>query len=214
MVRPAPRGAEDLVGELRTGRVDAIGDVLAEHWRLKMRLSSAVTNTRVHELHDAAINAGATGGKLLGAGGGGFLLFAVPTGKLQAVEQAMADRGARQLTFELAPNGSSALLLDTMVTTVPLPDIPLRLDGTALREIYPLAPLAAGHALAIAVYRSCVHVGLLTDPTCCRTSSGSATPSRTRRRNCTTPRRPAVPGNENGVARTPHASLPRRNQLE
>lgn len=61
---------------------------------------------------------------------------------------------------------AAPLLFDTMVTTVPLPDIPLSLDGAPLREIYPLAPLASGQPLSIAtaVYRGSVHVGLLTDP--------------------------------------------------
>lgn len=61
---------------------------------------------------------------------------------------------------------AAPLLLDTVVTTVPLPDVPLCLDGAPLREIYPIAPLARGLALSVAMatYHGNVHIGLLTDP--------------------------------------------------
>jgi WS/DGAT/MGAT family acyltransferase len=54
------------------------------------------------------------------------------------------------------------LLCDTVVTSVPLPNVPLFFDGAELREVYPVVPLAPGHALGVAfsTYRSSVHVGL------------------------------------------------------
>jgi diacylglycerol O-acyltransferase len=54
------------------------------------------------------------------------------------------------------------LLCDTVVTTVPLPSVPLRFDDAELREVYPVVPLAPGHALGVAFspYRGTVHVGL------------------------------------------------------
>ncbi|ONI90896.1 hypothetical protein ALI22I_10680 [Saccharothrix sp. ALI-22-I] len=57
------------------------------------------------------------------------------------------------------------LLFDALVTSVHLPSIPLRLDGAELCEVYPVAPLAAGHAVGVALsaYRSCVHVCLHTN---------------------------------------------------
>ncbi|MFD5828453.1 wax ester/triacylglycerol synthase domain-containing protein [Lentzea sp. NPDC060358] len=57
------------------------------------------------------------------------------------------------------------LLFDTLVTSVPLPSVPLSLDGAALCEMYPVAPVAPGHAVGIAlsVYRSSVHVCLNTN---------------------------------------------------
>jgi diacylglycerol O-acyltransferase len=61
---------------------------------------------------------------------------------------------------------AAPLLFDTTVTTVPLPDVPLHIDGAALHEIYPLLPIAPNHglSLAVATYRGGVHLGLLTDP--------------------------------------------------
>lgn len=54
------------------------------------------------------------------------------------------------------------LLCDTVVTSVPLPNVPLSFDGAELREVYPVVPLAPGHALGVAfsTYRDTVHVGL------------------------------------------------------
>ncbi|SDY51202.1 Diacylglycerol O-acyltransferase [Saccharopolyspora shandongensis] len=66
-----------------------------------------------------------------------------------------------RIAAPLAGHGAG-LLFDTVITNVPLPDIPVTMDGAPLRELYPLAPLAAGHALSIAVtqYRTTVHIGV------------------------------------------------------
>ena len=56
---------------------DAFGRLLHQGWRIKRTLSSRITNPRIDEIYDTARRAGATGGKLLGAGGGGFILFFV-----------------------------------------------------------------------------------------------------------------------------------------
>ncbi|MFJ7203839.1 wax ester/triacylglycerol synthase family O-acyltransferase [Streptomyces sp. NPDC098789] len=60
---------------------------------------------------------------------------------------------------------AARLLFDILVTSVPLPGFGFSLGGSAVREIYPLAPLAQGHALAVAVssYRGTVHYGLVAD---------------------------------------------------
>jgi hypothetical protein len=57
------------------------------------------------------------------------------------------------------------LLFDTVVTNVPLPSVPLTIDGAPLAEIYPFGPLAPGHALGVAIspYRDAVHIGLQAD---------------------------------------------------
>jgi len=57
---------------------------------------------------------------------------------------------------------SAGLLFDTVVTNVPLPNVPLHLDGAELREVYPIVPLAHGHQLAVGIsnYRDTVHIGL------------------------------------------------------
>jgi D-glycero-alpha-D-manno-heptose-7-phosphate kinase len=58
-------------------KIDDFGKLLNEAWRLKQRLSSKITNRYIDEIYDAAMDSGALGGKLLGAGGGGFMLLFV-----------------------------------------------------------------------------------------------------------------------------------------
>ncbi len=68
-----------LVSDLRdclyTGQLNQFGKILHENWMLKQRLASQISNSQINEIYDAGLRAGATGGKLLGAGGGGFMLF-------------------------------------------------------------------------------------------------------------------------------------------
>ena len=63
---------------LREGNVNNFGNLLHESWLEKKNLSSAITNSSIDEIYNNAIKKGALGGKLLGAGGGGFFLFYVP----------------------------------------------------------------------------------------------------------------------------------------
>ena len=63
---------------LKNGNLNNFGKLLHESWLEKKALSSSITNSSINEIYNRAINKGALGGKLLGAGGGGFLLFYVP----------------------------------------------------------------------------------------------------------------------------------------
>ena len=63
---------------LKKGYLNDFGKLLHESWLEKKSLSSFITNTFIEDTYDEAINQGALGGKLLGAGGGGFFLFYVP----------------------------------------------------------------------------------------------------------------------------------------
>lgn len=69
--------------------LDDFGYLLNETWMLKKSTGKAVSNSEVDQLYERAISAGALGGKLLGAGGGGFLLFYVSDGKQENVKQAL-----------------------------------------------------------------------------------------------------------------------------
>ena len=60
---------------IKSGELDDFGRLLNESWIEKMKLSKEITNKKINELYDQAINCGALGGKILGAGGGGFLLL-------------------------------------------------------------------------------------------------------------------------------------------
>ena len=67
---------------IRLGDFDNFGRLLNEAWVQKRNLSNIISNKKIDDLYDYALNNGALGGKLLGAGGGGFMVFYVPK-KLQ-----------------------------------------------------------------------------------------------------------------------------------
>ena len=64
---------------LNTGKIDEFGKLLNNAWYLKKKLSKSISNSKIDDLYSLAIKYGATGGKLLGAGGGGFLLLYMPS---------------------------------------------------------------------------------------------------------------------------------------
>jgi D-glycero-alpha-D-manno-heptose-7-phosphate kinase len=85
----------DLVVEARSilnsnQDLTAFGELLREAWQMKRALSATVTNPQVDLLMDAALSAGALGGKLTGAGGGGFLLLFVPPDRQKAVRDRLS----------------------------------------------------------------------------------------------------------------------------
>ena len=71
--------------------LDEFGRLLDRTWRLKRQTGGAITTNSIDSLYEKGIEAGALGGKLLGAGGGGFLLFYVQPEKQAAVKEAMRD---------------------------------------------------------------------------------------------------------------------------
>lgn len=79
--------AHDLRRKLQKGEVDAMGEILDLGWKLKKTLAGGITNPEIDEYYDTAMHAGAYGGKLLGAGGGGFLLFYVPEDAQESVRE-------------------------------------------------------------------------------------------------------------------------------
>jgi D-glycero-alpha-D-manno-heptose-7-phosphate kinase len=68
-----------------------IGELLNEAWRLKKEMSDKVSTGAIDEIYEAALDAGATGGKILGAGGGGFMLLITPPENQQKVRERLAD---------------------------------------------------------------------------------------------------------------------------
>jgi D-glycero-alpha-D-manno-heptose-7-phosphate kinase len=102
----------DLAGEaaagLREGDVDALGVAVNKSWAAKRDLASGVTNSHIDEAEEAAIGAGATGAKVTGAGGGGFLLVVCPLENQRAVRQRLAHM--RELPIKIEPFGSRVIL--------------------------------------------------------------------------------------------------------
>jgi D-glycero-alpha-D-manno-heptose-7-phosphate kinase len=90
--------------ELQRGNIDAVGDILHENWMLKRELVGGISNPEIDAWYEKARAAGARGGKLLGAGGGGFLMFYVPPERQPEVAAALA--GLRQVPFAFEQEGS------------------------------------------------------------------------------------------------------------
>jgi len=80
--------------------IDDFGRLLHKGWMKKKKLSSAISNNFLDEIYEKAMNAGAIGGKLLGAGGGGFFIFYVPPAKQAAVRNVLADLSEVDFAFE------------------------------------------------------------------------------------------------------------------
>jgi D-glycero-alpha-D-manno-heptose-7-phosphate kinase len=88
------------------GEIDAFGEILRENWMLKKSLTDGISTGQIDAWYDAGIAAGALGGKLLGAGSGGFLMFYAPVERHEAIARAV---GLRQIRFGFEPLGSRIL---------------------------------------------------------------------------------------------------------
>ncbi len=88
-------------------RVDDFGALLDYEWNLKREINGKVSNPVIDAHYQKAVSAGALGGKLLGAGGGGFLLFYVPQNKQEAVRRAL--EGLMEIPFDFENGGSRIL---------------------------------------------------------------------------------------------------------
>jgi D-glycero-alpha-D-manno-heptose-7-phosphate kinase len=110
--RPQLDLLRDLAGfaieRLRGGDVDAIGPAMRESWEAKRKLASGVSNGKIDDAVGRALDAGAAGAKLTGAGGGGFLLVICPMERQRAVRETLADM--QELPVKLDRLGSRVVL--------------------------------------------------------------------------------------------------------
>lgn len=96
-----------LKSELEAGHLEYLGKCLNENWNIKKKMSNLISNRKINEIYEKAINAGAVGGKLLGAGGGGFLLFYVNEDKQKNVREAL--KNYQEIKFEIDQEGAKVL---------------------------------------------------------------------------------------------------------
>jgi len=92
------------------GDLEDFGMMLDESWKLKRELSENVSNQEIDDLYSIAMQKGAYGGKVLGAGGGGFMLFMIPPEKRQNLIQAMNGRGKICIPVRFENNGTQLIL--------------------------------------------------------------------------------------------------------
>ena len=112
LTRPHLDALRDLAGfaakQLRSGDVDAIGPAIRESWEVKRKLASGVSSSQIDGAISRALDAGASGAKLTGAGGGGFMLVICPMEQQRAVRQSLADM--KELPVKLDRLGSRIVL--------------------------------------------------------------------------------------------------------
>src|SRR5580704_5487337 len=94
---------------LEDGTIDLDGELLHEHWTNKRKLASNMTSSVIDEHYEAARAAGAIGGKLMGAGGGGFFMFYVRPADRRKVYEILSARGLRHTRFHFDFDGARIL---------------------------------------------------------------------------------------------------------
>ena len=87
------------------GKLDTIGDLLDLSWEYKKQMADGITNPQINKIYTAAINAGATGGKISGAGGGGFMFFYCPGISRYNVIKALEQFGGHPMKYEFTKHG-------------------------------------------------------------------------------------------------------------
>ena len=100
--------AKDMKVALENNDISSFGRILDEGWQLKKELASGIANPAIDEAYEIAMKNGALGGKLLGAGGGGFLLFYCEEEKQDQLKKAI---GLRELDFSFERDGTSIVYI-------------------------------------------------------------------------------------------------------
>ncbi|MBU1196068.1 MAG: GHMP kinase [Proteobacteria bacterium] len=101
------RIAEDMKNALVNKNIDSFGEFLNQGWELKKKLTAKISNTKIDQYYKKAIAEGAIGGKVMGAGGGGFLLFYAHEEKHDNIRRALGELKENKIEFE--PQGSKII---------------------------------------------------------------------------------------------------------
>lgn len=101
---------DESISALQAGELDEWGHMLDRAWGLKKAMSDKINNNCIDEMYQKGKDAGALGGKILGAGGGGFLLLYVPEEKQSRVREALKEY--RQVEFDFEQEGSRIIFLE------------------------------------------------------------------------------------------------------
>ncbi len=94
--------AFELKKELEAGEVDNFGSILDENWRLKKQLTTEITDSKIDDWYRIGMKHGSTGGKLLGAGNGGFMMFFAPIERHKEIKSALIELKPMKFNFDRA----------------------------------------------------------------------------------------------------------------
>jgi D-glycero-alpha-D-manno-heptose-7-phosphate kinase len=87
------------------GELDRMGELLNLSWEFKKQMANGITNSQIDRIYEAAVAAGATGGKITGAGGGGFMFFYCPGNTRYRVIEALEQFGGQARRYEFTKQG-------------------------------------------------------------------------------------------------------------
>jgi D-glycero-alpha-D-manno-heptose-7-phosphate kinase len=108
--------ARDLKAELQKNNIAGFGEIIHEGWELKRSITPEISSSQIDDWYASARQAGATGGKLLGAGSGGFLMFYGPLEKHDAIARELKD--LRRIPIRFEPQGSRIIFVHDPSETV------------------------------------------------------------------------------------------------
>jgi D-glycero-alpha-D-manno-heptose-7-phosphate kinase len=100
---------------LERGDLNAVGLLMDEAWQAKKRVSTRISNPRIDHLYELAQRAGAIGGKITGAGGGGFLLLYCEPDNQAAVRKALTAEGPQEMAFAFDFQGAQVIVNDPFI---------------------------------------------------------------------------------------------------
>jgi len=100
---------------LQQGDLSELGTLLHEGWQAKRRISTKISSPRIDELYSLARNHGALGGKITGAGGGGFLLLYCEPDQQSDLREAMRQQNVQEMTFGFDMQGAQAIVNDPFI---------------------------------------------------------------------------------------------------
>ena len=95
---------------LEGGDIESFGRLLDEHWENKKRRSSMISDPRIDSWYETAKANGALGGKIMGAGGGGFFMFCCTNGRKAELRAALAEQGLREMPYDFDFEGAKVLV--------------------------------------------------------------------------------------------------------
>lgn len=104
---------------LEAGTLGAFGEILHESWERKKRLAEGISNPRIDEYYEMARRSGAIGGKIAGAGGGGFLILYCEAGTTPRVTEALERMGLKRMDFSIDFDGARILVNNAIPFQVP-----------------------------------------------------------------------------------------------
>jgi D-glycero-alpha-D-manno-heptose-7-phosphate kinase len=107
--------ADRMLSALQTGDLNLFGSLLNEGWQAKKRISGRISNPRINHLYELARTSGALGGKITGAGGGGFLLLYCEAEFQHAVRSTLQAEGVQEMAFALDTNGTQVIANDPFI---------------------------------------------------------------------------------------------------